>query len=195
MTERQHLILDGLGRSPLAVVRIRPDDTLSLRAAPGVGSEISAKLPFRFEGLRPTGRACRVNDALWVEVQTTASQGWVNQRYAQPASAFRPLDGLGETPLARLTAPTLQKLSALLHRTLTSHSGIGPSGRSEVELVGAHVQGNRAQVVLFDGHGGDDSISGEEYAATAVLDSGSWRVERLEQRETCWRGVSEGLCL
>jgi hypothetical protein len=84
---------------------------------------------------------------------------------------------------------------ALLHRTLTSHSGIGPSGRSEVELIGAHVQGNRAQVVLFDGHGGDDSISGEEYAATAVLDSGSWRVERLEQRETCWRGVSEGLCL
>jgi hypothetical protein len=193
--EREHVLLDGFADAPLSVVRIRPDDQLSLRVAPGIGAAIAAKLPFRFEGLRPTGQACRVDRALWLEVETGQQRGWVNQRFAQPTAAFQSLDQLGETPLAQLTAPTLEQLSQLLYRVLKSYSGVGPSGQAEVELIGRTEQKNSAQIVLFDGNGGDDSLSGKEYLAQAVFEAARWRVQRLEQRATCWRGVRDGLCL
>jgi hypothetical protein len=40
------------------------------------------------EGLRPTGHACRVEGALWLEVEVHGMRGWVNHRYARPAAAF-----------------------------------------------------------------------------------------------------------
>ena len=180
--------------SPLSVVRIRPDDQLNLRQTPSVRGTSVALLPFRFEGLRPTGHACRVDNALWVEVESSLGRGWVNQYYAQPSSSFRRVERVGATPSEQLRSATLPGLAALLRQDLASFSGIGPSGKSEVELVGFIEQGNKGQIVLFDANGGDDSISGQEFVVAVARANGGWRVQQVELRATCWRGVSEGLC-
>ena len=189
LTERERSVLEGYASSPLSVVRIRPDDQLSLRSAPNVHASVVVRLPFGLGGLRPTGFACHVNGALWLEVETGRARGWVNERFAKPTSVFQALDNLGGTPLDQLTAPNLEQLSRLLRRVLSSYSGVGPSGR--VEVIGRYQQQDAAQIVLFDGHGGDDSLSGQEYLAWVVFAAQRWRVQRLQQRATCWRGVSD----
>ena len=187
-------MMDSIVGSPLSVVRIRPDDQLNLRQTPSVRATSVALLPFRFEGMRATGHACSVDNALWVEIESSVGRGWVNQYYAQPSSSFRRVERVGATPSEQLRAATLPGLAALLRQDLASFSGIGPSGKSEVELVGFVERGKKGQIVLFDANGGDDSISGQEFVVGVALATEGWRVQQIEVRATCWRGVSEGFC-
>jgi hypothetical protein len=194
-TEADRLTLEPYQRSDLAVFRVAPTDTLKLRASPGARAPVVVPLPFLLEGLRHTGRACRADGGLWLEVEHGARHGWVNERYVSPAAAFRSVEAIGETPAAHFAAPTLVELARRLRRAIASEQSALAGGALDVELVGHHEHQGIGQIVLFMTPMGDDSISGVEYVAYAVFDAGLWKLSQLEQRETCQRGSSEGYCV
>jgi hypothetical protein len=113
-TELDHIQLAYYDESPLAVVRIAPDDQLNLRLNPGKDAAVVAQLPFLSVGLRPTGQACRVDGALWLEVTASERSGWVNSRYARPAAAFRSVERVSEVEVTTLQARSLSELGRRL---------------------------------------------------------------------------------
>lgn len=194
-TEVDRLTLEPYQRSDLAVFRVAPTDTLNLRANPGARAPVMDPLSFLFEGLRHTGRACRAEGGLWLEVEHGARRGWVNQRYVSPAAAFRSVEAIGEKPAADFGASTLGELARRLREAIASEQS-APAGRAlDVEVVGHREHQGIGQIVLFTTPLGDDSISGVEYVAYAVFDAGLWKLGQLEQREICRRGSSGGYCV
>lgn len=196
LRQEDHALLDYYGDDvTLSVVRISPSDSLNLRQTPGVHGAVLRKLPFRLEGLRPTGLACRVDGALWLQVEIDSLRGWVNGRHARPTAAFRALDAIDQTPRGRFVAPTLAELGERLRRAIEASAGDGACGKIVVELVGSVERQGTGQLALHFAPCGDDSIAGREYVAAVHLESGHWRIEQLEKREICWRGSTEGLCI
>jgi hypothetical protein len=194
-TEADRWALEPYQRSDLAVSRVAPADTLNLRASPGARARVVHPLPFLLEGLRHTGRACRADGGLWLEVEHGARRGWLNQRYVSPAAAFRAVEAIGETPAVDFSAPTLAELARRLRHAIASKQSALAGAALDVEVVGHHERQGIGQIVLFTKPMGDDSISGIEYVAYAVFDDGLWRLSQLEQRETCRRGSSDGYCV
>jgi hypothetical protein len=194
-TEADRWMLEPYQRSDLVVFRVAPADTLNLRASPGARAPVVDPLPFLFEGLRHTGRACRADGGLWLEVEHGARRSWVNQRYVSPAAAFRSVEAIGKTPAGHFSAPTLAELARRLRHAIASEQSALAGAALDVEVVGHHERQGIGQVVLFTTPVGDDSISGVEYVAYAVFDAGLWTLAQLEQRETCRRGSSDGYCL
>ncbi len=195
LSAREHLLAWEAERQVLSVVRVRPDDTLNLRASPGIHAPVLAQLAFRSGDLHPTGRACSVKGELWLEVDAPAGRGWVNERFARPAAAFRTVSADGERALDALHARELDALVRMLVQRQRSIAGEGPGGPVPIEVVGIVRDQRAAQILLWVGADGDDSISGFELLVSAVLTKKGWRAVRLEQRETCHRGVADGLCL
>lgn len=53
-----------------------------------------------------------------------------------------------------------------------------------------------AQGILMSWGAKDDSLAGADYLVKMKLDGEDWRVESVEERIHCWRGVGEsGLCM
>ena len=124
-----------------------------------------------------------------------ARRGWVNERYVSPAAAFRSVEAIGETQATRFAAPTLAELARRLRDAIATEQSALAGAALDVEVVG-HGEGEGiGQIVLFWTPMGNDSISGVEYVAYAVFEAGLWKLEQLEQRETCLRGSSDGYCV
>jgi SH3-like domain-containing protein len=64
------------------VVNVAPDDPLNLRAGPGTGHRVLARLPFARCGLTVTA-ACRGD---WCPVEDGHNAGWVHRRYISDVS-------------------------------------------------------------------------------------------------------------
>ena len=75
------------------VVNVAPDDPLNLRAGPGTGQRVLARLPYAQCGLVVTA-ACRGD---WCPIEDGHNSGWVHRRYI--AEVSRPTNCL--SPLAR----------------------------------------------------------------------------------------------
>jgi len=63
------------------VFRVRADDVLNVRIAPGVKSKAVGVLPHEARGIKVTGAGKSVGRDLWVPVQYQDVTGWVNQSY------------------------------------------------------------------------------------------------------------------
>ncbi len=174
--EAERLTLEPYQRSDLAVFRVAPGDTLNLRASPGARASVVDPPPFLLEGLRHTGRACRADGGLWLEVEYGARRGWVNQRYVSPAAAFRSVEAIGEKPVAQFAAPTLAELARRVRQAIASEQSALAGAALDVEVVGHHEQQGIGQIVLFTTPMGDDSISGSSTWLTpsSTPGSGSW---------------------
>lgn len=75
------------------VVKVAPDDPLNLRAGPGTGHPVLARLPHARCGLTVTA-SCRGN---WCPVEDGHHAGWVHRRFI--AAVSRPTNCI--SPLAR----------------------------------------------------------------------------------------------
>jgi hypothetical protein len=71
--EGSHLIVDGVAQ----------DDSLNLRAEPGVGAKIDRKLALGTTGLVATGKVVRRGTDRWIEVKHQGQTGWLNARYVR----------------------------------------------------------------------------------------------------------------
>lgn len=118
------IILPGSPSGPYAVILVSPGDVLNVRAGPGAGYRVIASFPPTFTAVIRTGPSARVDNALWVEVQTpSGGTGWVNSRYLTeyvPPSAVcdqKVLDLMGkfERALMNSDGVALQNLVSPLH--------------------------------------------------------------------------------
>jgi SH3-like domain-containing protein len=75
------------------VVNVSPDDPLNLRAGPGTGHRVLARLPYARCGLTITA-AC---PGAWCPVEDGHHAGWVHRRYiaevSRPTNCLSPLTG------------------------------------------------------------------------------------------------------
>jgi hypothetical protein len=67
------------------VVRIRSDDTLNVRAGPGVRNRVVGELAPGTSGIEISGEGAPVGDARWVPIQYRELAGWVNLYYLEAA--------------------------------------------------------------------------------------------------------------
>lgn len=63
------------------VFRVRFDDTLNLRIAPGTNTEVIGNIPSNAKGLQFAGESKRIAKEIWVKIKFGAMTGWVNQSY------------------------------------------------------------------------------------------------------------------
>ncbi len=63
------------------VTGVPPNDTLSVRSAPGVESQKVGEIPPYGTGIEITGATRRVNDSIWAPVKYRWITGWVNSSY------------------------------------------------------------------------------------------------------------------
>jgi hypothetical protein len=195
LTELDHLRMDYHNESALSVVRVAPSDHLNLRAHPGVGAAVVAELPFLAGGLIATGHACRTDGAVWLEVSTSGKRGWVSSSYAQHAAALRVVEAVGETRVGTLRDASFGELGARLRALIAKHARAPGEPPAKVLIVGQQERDGTGQIVLTYEAMGDDSIAGVELMAHAVRVDDAWTIAKLEQRELCRRGTSDGYCI
>jgi hypothetical protein len=145
------------------------------------GAQVATSTAWTREGLEEQPRMEQLrrgaSGALGYEPATTP---WEEIAYAPPArsSADPPPDSPGEV-LARV-APDLGWMDSL-----------GEGVWEQTMRVWAPDPGEAVGVVLQWGFQ-DDAVAGRDLRAHMLRVDGAWRVERLEQRFHCRRGVSEG---
>lgn len=67
--------------SSFQVAFVASDDTLNVRAGPGVSNDVVAELSPTATGIRITGDGQQVGTSLWVPIQAGNVTGWVNSQY------------------------------------------------------------------------------------------------------------------
>jgi hypothetical protein len=67
--------------NPYAVILVSPDDVLNIRTGAGVANAIAGTLQPTALDVRRTGPASSADGARWVEIQSGAGNGWVNQNF------------------------------------------------------------------------------------------------------------------
>jgi hypothetical protein len=65
------------------VARVRADDTLNVRAGPGVGNWVVGELAPGTRGIAISGEGARVGNARWVPIELQQLAGWVNLYYLE----------------------------------------------------------------------------------------------------------------
>lgn len=63
------------------VFRVRFDDTLNIRSAPGTNTEVVGKIPSDGKGLQFVGESKQIAKETWVKIKFGAMTGWVNQSF------------------------------------------------------------------------------------------------------------------
>jgi hypothetical protein len=63
------------------VFRVRSDDVLNVRAAPGTKSPAVGSLPHNAKGIKVTGPGKQAGRDMWVPIKFQSLTGWVNQSY------------------------------------------------------------------------------------------------------------------
>ena len=67
--------------NPYAVILVSPDDVLNIRTGAGVANAIAGTLQPTALEVRRTGPASPADGARWVEIQSAAGNGWVNENF------------------------------------------------------------------------------------------------------------------
>jgi hypothetical protein len=66
---------------PYAVVGVRSDDVLNVRAGPGVGYDVVGSIPFYGMGVQVGETGQEVGEALWLPAWYRGIEGWANSHY------------------------------------------------------------------------------------------------------------------
>jgi hypothetical protein len=177
----------------LAVVGVAFDDSLNLRAAPGVGQEILAKLDPLEDGLKALGNARRLPNSIWYEVEHAGTDGWVSSSFVAYLGATDDVTALlisqlGTTPQAE----TMLDLGLIVAEAVASEE---PPSRIVVSV--APSVGDLGEIT-YDVVGlGDDALFGVRLHVFGTPDAGGegFTLKSVEQTSLCGRGVSDGLCV
>ena len=63
------------------VTRVKSNDVLYIRPAPGNLKVVAGKIPPNASGIRITGSGKRVGKSIWVPISYKGQRGWVNRRF------------------------------------------------------------------------------------------------------------------
>lgn len=175
----------------VAVVGVRHDDVLHLRAAPGPDEDSLATLDPLADDLVAQGQSRKLEDSVWYLVSVDGRAGWVNGSYVQYLGGVDDvtsmvIDQIGSTPraatmqeLGRIVAEQRASIEPASRITMTVPASLGSLGEVTYDVVGL----------------GDDSIGGFRLHVFGTPDEDDFVLESVEQTVLCWRGVSDGLCV
>ncbi len=184
---------------PVAVVGVRHDDGLNVRAIPGTDGEILAELAPTSNDSVATGRARLLPSSIWWEITTAdGTLGWISSRFTAQIGPTTDITAaviadLGTTP----EAETIAELGLLVAEAVDSDPDIPTD---IVMSVDADETGDLAEVT-YDVIGlGDDAVRGiRVHVFGTPLDSGEgFSLKTIEATDLCdpVRGPTEpgGIC-
>ena len=176
----------------LAVIGVAHDDVLNLRSAPGADQDIVAGIPPLFADLIAAGKTRQLAASMWIEVDYSGLDGWVNLRFVAYLGATGDItadliDGFGEPPVAAsMTALGL----VIAENILAEAAGTTAVVSAAPTLENPHEV--TYDIVGFE----DDSVRGERIHVIGEPSSGGLTLVSVEVTPFCSRGVDEsGLCV
>jgi len=180
--------------SSWGVVGVAHDDVLNVRGGPGPGRSIVATVAPLTDGLTATGNGYQLDRSLWWEIESGATNGWVNAAFLAVPGA---VDDATAEIIARLggipEAPSLEALGELVARV---RSGDEPVAR--VVVVVAPTIGDLGEITLDVVGIGDDAIYGERLHLFAFPPQNGvgFVLKSVERTFLCLRAATEeGLCV
>jgi hypothetical protein len=183
--------------SSLAVVGVRFDDVLYVRAIPGAKEEVIAELAPTGQATA-TGQARMLSKSIWYEVDADDATGWVSAHFvAEPGDTTDITSQVvgsagGSVPMAS----DMVELGLAVADSVTSsmESGEGEGAVSTVMVV--EPTGGDLGEVTYDVVGyPDDAVYGQRLHVFGTPgEGGGYGLKSVESTLLCRRGVSDGLC-
>lgn len=178
----------------LAVIGVRFDDVLNVRAGPGTDQPIVATLAPTSNEAVATGHTRALPRSFWTEVTVGDVTGWASLAYLGFLGVTSDVTGdvvaaLGGVP----TADTMEELGLVVAGTQASDEP-----RSDIVVVTAPTVGDVGEVVVDVVGLGDDALAGLRLRVVGgIPDSGDgFFLTLVEATALCARGVTgDGLCL
>jgi hypothetical protein len=174
------------------VIGVRHDDVLNLRAGPGVGSPIVARIPPTYAALVAEGNTRNLPNSFWIEVDYEGTRGWVNMSYVGYEGV---VDDQTSTVVAELgEIPVESTMTALGEVVAAVFASTEPE--SDIVQVTPVTIGDLAEVT-YDVIGlGDDAVRGSRLHIFAEEVSGGFSLKSVESTSICGRGVdADDLCV
>lgn len=177
----------------VGVVGVRHDDTLNLRAGPGIGEPVVKTAEPTFDHLVAKGQT-RVlpNGSVWIEVDHTGVVGWTHLSFVAYLGGVDDATALVVAALGEYPTTTSMEGMGLLA------AGVFASAepRSRVVLTVAPTMGDLGEVT-YDVIGlGDDATLGYRLHVFGQTVGDGLSLYSVERTALCNRGVTaDGLCL
>lgn len=175
----------------VAVVGVRHDDVLNIRARPGASEEIvTFALPTEDEVVA-TGNAWLLPTSIWYEVRVDGIEGWANAAFLGYLGGVNDDTSKVVDELGTVSAETMVELGEIVADTYAStepQSRVVPSVAPAVGDLGT---------ITYDVIGiGDDALTGfRVHVFGAPLESGEgFGLKSVETTIICTRGLSGELC-
>lgn len=176
-----------------AVVGVAHDDTLNVRAIPGVEGEVVAELDPTASAMA-TGRGRLLDSSgAWYELEVAGTTGWANARYlALPGQVTDITSEVVEANDGQI--PQHETMLQLGEAVAALRASEEP--RSDVVVSVAPSVGDLGEITMDVIGLGDDAIFGERLHVFATPDAGGegFGLKSVEMTLLCGRGVSDGLC-
>lgn len=177
------------------MVGVAADDTLNVRAGPGVEFEVLFELPPLAMDIAATGHNRDLGGAgFWSEITAEGRTGWANTSFLlQPGQVTDITAELYPTPAERPGAETMLELGQVVGADRASDEP-----PSEVVVVDGPSVGDLGEIVVDVIGFGDDAVGGERLHVFAepLPDGETFQVRTVESTLLCTRGVSDdGLCV
>lgn len=178
----------------LAVMGVRHDDVLNVRALPGTDQRVVDTLAPTADDFTATGRARILTRTIWFEVTTSSgTEGWLNSSYVARLGPVIDITSdvvaeIGEIPTAR----NMTELGALVADTVVDEDSSEPT---TVTLTVAESVGDLGEVT-YDVVGlADDALAGLRLHVFGQPDDsgGGFSLGSVEATEFCMsvRGAGE----
>ena len=185
-------------RGPLAVIGVGADDVLNVRVRPGVDEDIVQTLGPLTTGLGMTGRARLLSNptAIWLEIETSETIGWVHSRFVAPLAGT--YDITAEIRTANDGIPTGSTIEEIGQQVIAIRGG-GSDPQPVVIVVAGPTAGDPSEITYDLTGFYDDSVRGERlHIFIREANDGTQRLELQAAEVTyiCIRGSGggTGLC-
>lgn len=179
----------------LAVVGVRYDDVLNVRAAPGTDQAILEGLPPTYTEMIAKGNTRMLPESFWYEVEADGTIGWVSSRFVAYLGATddltsRVVGDVGKIP----SAETMLDLADIVADSLKSQG----EPESRITVTVAPDVDDLGEVTIDIVGFGDDALFGLRVVVFGQPTEGGegFSLKSLEATSLCGRGVTaEGLCV
>jgi hypothetical protein len=176
----------------LAVVGVAHDDVLNLRSLPGGDQEILAGIPPLYSDLIALGATRQLAASMWIEVDYSGLEGWVNLRFIAYLGATDDIttqivSNLGETPVAG----TMPELGLIVAESI-----IAEAPDASVVMSAAPTVGDLGEVTYDIVGFEDDSVRGSRIHVFGQPGNSGFSLLSVEVTPFCSRGVDQdGFCV
>jgi hypothetical protein len=179
----------------LAVVGVEADDTLNVRAGPGVQFAVLFELPPLATDITATGHNRSLQGAgFWSEITVDGRTGWANTAFLSHLGATDDITTqIAPTPADRPSAPTMLALG-----TIVAQRRASDDPPSRIVVVDGPSVGDLGEITMDVIGLGDDAVGGERLHifAEPTQGGGPFRLRTVEATVLCTRGVTGGgLCV